>query len=367
MKKPISRPATEDFWRDCFENQDIKQSSEFLPYREYTNTHYYGRNNNSNKNKFKSNHYHNHQNSLNNNNKKKKNNSKEKSQDKTIDNHNLKKIYKNHPLLEENVKTNKIDKELELRKKNAMMRCLGLYAYGVEVKKQKILNDKNNKKEKIRDEISPCTFRPKISKYSKSKQVKYPQMYFNYNKKPKKNNISSNGDYKIHGANHSFDNGFTKKNNVRIKNQNKTIGNDDEDTSYLEECTFKPKITKRNIRKVFDKSNSMANEKDNAEFFIRYARAREEYMIKRFKKLSMKDDSYDSTLLSLASRFNNKQYKIGFNDFYDTRYQKNNKKINLSMNDYKDYPIENKKQIIEKDIITNLRNDLLTIDLNEEE
>ena len=88
------------------------------------------------------------------------------------------------------------------------------------------------------------------------------------------------------------------------------------------------------MRKIFDKSNSMANEKDNAEFFIRYAKAREEYMIKKFKKLSMKDDSYDSTLLSLASRFNNKQYKIGFNDFYDTRYQKNNKKINLSMNDY---------------------------------
>ena len=367
MKKPISKQVMGDFWRDCLENQDVKQFSNFIPYKEYANNHYYGRNNRSNKIKFKNNTYHNYQNSLNINQRKKKINSKDKSNDKTIENNNFMKIYKNHPLLEENVKANEEDKELKLRKKNAMSRCLGLYAYGVEVKKQKVLKDENNKKEKIKDEISPCTFMPKISKYSQSKQVKYPQMYFNYNKKPKKNNISSNGDYKIHGANHSFDNGFTKKNNVRIKNQNKTIGNDDEDTSYLEECTFKPKITKRNIRKVFDKSNSMANEKDNAEFFIRYARAREEYMIKRFKKLSMKDDSYDSTLLSLASKFNNKQYKIGFNDFYDTKYQKNNKKMNLSMDEYKDYPMENKKQIIEKDIINNLRNDLLTLDLNEEE
>ena len=365
MKKPSGKQVTEDFWRDCLDAQDSKQFSELLSYTQYTNTHYYGRNNNSNKNKFNNNY----QNSINiksqYNKRKNKNNIKGRTHDKTIDNNNLKKIYKNHPLLEENVKTNKIERDIELRKKNAMMRCLGLYAYGVEVKKQKFLNDENNKKERIKDEISPCTFRPKLCKYSKPKQVKYP-VYYKNRKKPKNdNNITSNGDYKIHGTNNSYDNGVTKKDNIKVKNKNKTIVNDNEDANYLEECTFKPKITKRNMRKIFDKSNSMANEKDNAEFFIRYAKAREEYMIKKFKKLSMKDDSYDSTLLSLASRFNNKQYKNGLNDLYDTKNQKNKKKINISINDYKDF--ENAKPIIDKDIINNLRNDLLTFDINEEE
>mgnify|MGYP006988919326 CR=1 FL=1 len=272
------------------------------------------------------------------------------------------KVYKNHPILQENIETN-IDKESEMRKKNAMNRCLGLYAYGVEVKKQRLLNDENNKKEKIKDEITPCTFKPKISKYSKSRQNKLnPENYFNFNKKTKnKNNKGySNGDYRI--ASSSYDNGVNK-NAIKIKNQNKTIANDEQDISYVDEYTFKPKIPRRNIKKVFAKSKSLANEKDNAEFFLRYARAREEYMIKKFKKISIKDDSYDTTLLSFANRFNNKHYKNGLKNFYDAKYQKNNNRMNMSM----DSPIVKKNIYIEKDIISNLRNDLLTLDLNEED
>ena len=344
-KKLLTKEVTEDFWRDCLDMNDAQALSEFMSYKKYAN----GRNNLK---RSKNNH------------KKKKNNPKYgNTNNKTIENESFMKVYKNHTILKENVENN-IDKESEMRKKNAMNRCLGLYAYGVEVKKQKLLDDENNKKEKIKDEITPCTFRPKLNKYSKSKQNKInPENYFNYNKKTKnKNNKgNSNGDYRIVSSS-SYDNGVNK-NTIKIKNQNKTIAHDEQDISYMDKYTFKPKIPRKNIKKVFGKSKSLANEKDNAEFFLRYLRAREEYMIKKFKKISIKDDSYDTTLLSLANRFNNKQYKNGLNNNYEIKNKKNNNRMNLSM----DSPIEKKNNYIDKDIISNLRNDLLTLDLNEED
>ena len=356
-KKLITKEVTEDFWRDCLDMQDVKSSSEYIPYRLNTNENRNGRNILK-----KSKNNHNNYANLIQNHKKKKYISKDRNNNKTIENESFMKVYKNHPILQENVKTNKFDKELEMRKKNAMNRCLGLYAYGVEVKKQKLLNDENNKKERMKDEISPCTFRPKISKYAKAKQNKFnPENYFNYNKKSKNYKGNSNGDYRIVSSN-SYDNGIYKH-TIKIKNQNKTIANDEEDISYIGECTFKPKIPRRDIKKVFAKSKSLANEKDNAEFFLRYARAREEYMIKKFKKISVKDDSYDTTLLTLANRFNNKHYKNGLNNFYGVKNQKNNNRMNLSM----DSPTEKKNIYIDKDIISSLRNDLLTLDLNEED
>ena len=361
MKKPISKEITEDFWNDCYENQDSKLMNELLPKKNYSN--YYGRNNNIKKKisiNIKSH-----------NNKKKVKNSSNIINNKTADNPNLSKIYQNHQILKDNIEIQKADnKDLELKRKNAMMRCLGLYAYGVEVKKAKLLNDENNKKEKVKDEMSQCTFRPKIGKYSQSIQSKYnPEL----NHKNKNSNIiNSNGDYKINNTNtNTIENGVTNKKNIKnLKNNNikKKINNyDDEDSDDLEECTFKPKISKKNIKRVFAKSKSLANEKDNAEFILRYTKAREEYMIKKLKKISSKDYSYDMTLFSLANRLNNKNNKNGINDIYDEKIPKN-KKRNISMNDYKDYSVDNKRQInIEPNIINSLRNDLLDIDLNEEE
>ena len=368
MKKPLPKEVTEDFWNDCYENQDSKLINELLQKKNYSG--YYGRNNNIKK-KIKNNKNY----SINiksHNNKKKANNSSNKINNKTEDNPNLSKIYKNHQILKDTIEIQKADKDLELKRKNAMMRCLGLYAYGVEVKKAKLLNDENNKKEKVKDEMSQCTFKPKIGKYSQAVQSKYnPELNYKNNN----NNIisNSNGDYKINNTNtntNTIENGVTKKNVKNLKNNNikKKINNyDDEDSDDLEECTFKPKISKKNIKRVFAKSKSLANEKDIAEFILRYNKAREEYMIKKIKKLSSKDYSYDMTLFSLANRLNNKNNKNGVNDIYDEKFPKN-KKRNMSMNDYKDYSVDNKRQItIEPNIINSLRNDLLDIDLNEEE
>ena len=242
------------------------------------------------------------------------------------------------------------------------MRCHGLYAYGVEVKKAKLLNDENNKKEKIKDEMSKCTFKPKISNYSKNRPNRMSPDW-NYNKninqKNIKKNANQNTEYKKNNRNENLiENGVTKNNKMKIINND-----DEEDSNSLEECTFKPKISKKNIQKVFDKTKSLANEKDNAEFILRYTKAREDYMIKKLKKISTKDDSYDATLLTLAHKFNNKQYKNGSNELIDAKNPNNNQYLR-EHNEY----LENKKKMnISNNIINNLRNNLLDINLNEEE
>ena len=90
-------------------------------------------------------------------------------------------------------------------------------------------------------------------------------------------------------------------------------------------------------------------------------------MIKKLKKLSTKDDSYDTTMLTLADKLNNKQYRNGSNDIIDTKNHSNKKKVYLSMKDYKEYLVDKKKINLSNNIINNLRNDLLDINLNEEE
>jgi hypothetical protein len=360
MKKPISKDITDGFWHDCINEKGLIIDP--LPTNSY-NFNYTGRHKN---NKLRNRGNYNFSMS-----KKKNNNfSTNKTNTKTIDHSFFTKIYKKHPMLKENDNEKKY---IELRKKNAMMRCLGLYAYGVEVKKTKMLNDENHKKERMKEEISPCTFRPKICKYSKNKLMKYiqPDIYKKNKSKKNNNNVLSNGDYKINTTNVNEQcNGVTHKNikNKKFKKNNSTIdNNNEEDSNETDECTFKPKIIKKNIQKIFDKSKSVANEKDNAEFILRYTKAREEYMIKKLKKLSTKDDSYDTTLLTLAQRLNNNQYRNASVDNYDVKYKKNNKKANLSMNDYKDLSNENKRTInIEKNVIDNLRSDLLELNLNEE-
>ena len=105
-KKLLTKEVTEDFWRDCLEMQDDKTSSDFISYKKYAN----GRNNlKRSKN--------NHKNyvSIFQNCKNKKNNSKygNNNNNKTIDNESFMKVYKNHPILQENLETN-IDKESDV-------------------------------------------------------------------------------------------------------------------------------------------------------------------------------------------------------------------------------------------------------------
>ena len=62
-----------------------------------------------------------------------------------------------------------------------------------------------------------------------------------------------------------------------------------------------------------NKSDFLYKEKENAEFILRYTRARDERMIKNIKQLYKKDDSYDYLLNSLTSRIGNREYKNTLN------------------------------------------------------
>ena len=51
----------------------------------------------------------------------------------------------------------------------------------------------------------------------------------------------------------------------------------------------------------------------NSSFILRYKKARDEHMIKRLKKLSEKDDSYNSSFKDLTSRAIDESYKNSLN------------------------------------------------------
>ena len=161
MTNLIPKELTDDFWNDCINTHLSKKIKHIFPYKYISKT--FGRNNYrdaiKNKSKYLINLF-----SFQLNNKSKRNNNSllTKYKHRTIENINFSKIYMKHPMLHEKIIHSQESKELQKRKKNAMLRCHGLYAYGIEVKKEKMLNGENNKKEKMKQEISPCTFRPKI-------------------------------------------------------------------------------------------------------------------------------------------------------------------------------------------------------------
>ena len=351
MSKLISKDLTDDFWNDCNNNQTDTPSKLIFPYKNFSKT--FGRNNYKEKVKNKTKYLLNLYSSQYPNPRAKKNSpSKTKKKHKTLENSNFIKIYRNHPLLHIKPHRSQEEKNFKQRKKNALLRCLGLYAYGIEVKKEKLLNDENAKKEKIKEEILPCTFKPKISKYSSMKKARFLTDANNKIKLKKNDNkINLITDYKSTLS--TNDNGAAKNN---MRNNKHIITQETNELSEKnKECTFMPKIIKRNIDKIFSQSKSLANEKDNDQFFLRYNQARENYMTKKIKQLSSKDESY-STMMALLKNFTHKHHR--------------NKKVRYSKNDYKngnEICWENKRTInVDQSIVLNLRNELLGIDLSDE-
>ena len=353
MTKLISKDLTEDFWNDCTSNQVNTPSEIIFPYKNFSKT--FGRNNFKkkvkNKSKYLINLYSFHYPQT-----KKKNNSVSitKPKNRAIENTNFSKVYKNHPLLHEKNFHSPEERGIKQRQKNALLRCLGLYAYGIEVKKEKLLNDENTKKEKMKEEILPCTFKPKISKYASSKKSRFLTDAINKSKiKKNYKNNNINTEYKTATLS-TNDNGAIKK-DINKNNKYTLTQENNELSENKREYTFRPKIIKRNIDKVFSQSKSLANEKDNVQFFTRLNKARENYMTKKMKQISSKDESYN-TMLEMFNNFSHKHQR--------------NKNVRYSMNDYRNeniYNWENKRTInVDPSVIQSLRNELLNIDLNDE-
>ena len=274
----------------------------------------------------------------------------------------LMKIYNKHPSFIEEMKNQEIKK---IKSKNALNRCLGLYSYGLELQKNMKLNKENSENERKKNDIKLCTFKPKINRkilYVDDKNIikgKYNRVYNNNNKSSEKN---LNNSKKQKGK---------SMENLRNSNYMK-------DKKDFEECTFKPKFVKNpsQIEKILKhrrkNKKSISEIRENEEFILRYTKARDEYLIRRFKKLYKKDDSYDNSLLSLTKRLCNQQYKnylnvnntiLLFGETINT-----NNFIHSSIADFRGLTIANtvpekkKKKI---DYVIGLRKNLHDIDLNE--
>ena len=193
-----------------------------------------------------------------------------------IINNCYKKLRQKIPNLE-NEEKNNISKKLKI--KNSLKRSLLLYSYGLEVLKANKVNASQNKIHKEQEELKLCTWKPKLNKFKKLTKSKIFE-----------NKI--NNEYK---SNKNYD---KKIENIKIDN----------------ECTFWPRINKNpnlNLKKIFNRSKSMLlyTDRDNSSFILRYKKARDEYMIKRFIKLSEKDDSYNSYFKELTSSAIDHSYK----------------------------------------------------------
>ena len=357
MKKFKSKEVTEEFWNDC---TNIKKSSSLEPFDRMISYNKYYKNFGRNKKLDKKNNKDesNSKDKLNlytfqyqsNNSKKKK--SRSKSKNKTTENPDFSRIYKKHPLIHKITTIHsEEEKENKEKKKNALIRCLGLYAYGVEVKKEKLLNEKNIRINRTKEEILKCTFKPKINKSSYSKKAKFLNNFINKSNYIKDENNLSNV-YKISALN-SHDNSENKKKEKKKYYDKYNDNKEEEKISKLEEYTFRPKLYKQNLNKVFHRSKSIENARYSNQFIWRYNKARENYMIKKIKKLSNKDECYETLLVEYDDITNRNEVNNNFSPTIDRNKNNHlNNKINI-------------KSI--KNVIQTLRKELLEINLNDEE
>ena len=166
-------------------------------------------------------------------------------------------------------------------------------------------------------------------------------------------------------------------NNKMKKGKSMEYVRNDNYKNDFEKCTFKPKDPtqiERMLKNRRKNKKSISDRRVNEEFILRYTKARDEYLIRRFIKLNKKDDSYDNSLLSLTKRLCNQQYKnylnvnntiLLFGETINT-----NNFIHSSIADFRGLTIaktvpERKKQKI--NYIIGLRKNLHNIDLNESE
>ena len=165
-----------------------------------------------------------------------------------------------------------LEKEKKKKGKNLGIKKL----YNEEMKKRKKREKENQERKQmiIDKELSLYTFKPKILKRKKDDNVIYRKYYEKDIKKIKN----------LRNGNKSEDNIKTERNKVEKKSKEKK-------------------------KKKLKKSQSFFDEKENAQFILRYVKARDEKMMKEIQKLYKKDDSYSYYLNTVTSRLGNNEYK----------------------------------------------------------
>lgn len=279
----------DDFWKDCIDNQN----NLLLKYK-YKEGNIKFRNNN-NLNSFKSNNIIDRKKNLN-----KKNIVKNRT---TVYFSAVNKIYeklnKNHPELFQN-KPNKDKKRIQ----NSMLKSIALYNDGISKKKLIEKNMEENYQKKLNKELSLCTFRPKISKRK------------------------SEGEYLNPFYKRIYERDLGKI--QKSKKLNRSV-----------EVIKKEKIlnNKSKIRSNNTQSHIIFTGRENAQFILRYTKARDEKMFKKMKTIYKKDDSYDYYLNTITSRIGNSEYKNTLNvnnvlQLYGEKITRNNF-INSYIGDFK--------------------------------
>ena len=355
MNNDKSSPNIDDFWEDCQdaknasfknlnnspENLKLKNIGGTINYQLRTSKYNMSKDNNTTKNSTNSN-------------SRSVNFQKPKKNQCNFNSPCSETTYKNlsnkYPEIYEIIEQEKNNNNKKLKSKKALLRCYGLYSYGVEIKKNIEYNKEQNDIKKQNDELSLCTFKPKINK--KLNYVEHQRNIFlknNYRRSKKKL------------ANNSLD---------KIRD----IRKEEEDLKL----TFKPIIKYRlESNKVFNNTPKFIKDKENAEFILRYTKARDENLIKKCNLLYRKDDCFKNSLLTLATRICDEQYKNCLNVnhvlsmFGETVYDRN-KKVNASICDFKGLTIteedssshHKKRNKTSKSTIVELRKSLQKINLD---
>ena len=248
-------------------------------------------------------------------------------------------------------KSNNINNKKKIE--NSFLKSIILYEEGLAKKQLIEKNMKDNYKNQINKELSLCTFRPKISKRKNEDEYNNPVYKRLYERDLSKNQKCK----RLHKS-------------MEFINKNKLINIESENENNFRKMKEKSNKSKRIHN---NKSESFFTKKENAEFILRYTKARDEKMIKRFKKLYRKDDSYDYYLNTLTSRVGNNEYKNSLNvnniiPLYGETVSRNNF-ANSQIGEFKGLSFDEDTHIKHKNkdkklIMNDIRKGLMEINLN---
>ena len=167
-------------------------------------------------------------------------------------------FYIKHPEIYKEVQVKEMEK---LKRKCAEERCLNMYAYAIQQQEYQQNLRNEHKLKQIEDELQECTWKPKLNKRTKAQEKKINQ---------------------IGTSVYDRDQNRSKKNKQKHLKQ-LTVNNSYDDileTSDMNKFRFRPRVNSNpNLEKMF--KNSFLTKRENAEFVMRYYKAREESLSKR--------------------------------------------------------------------------------------
>lgn len=189
----------------------------------------------------------------------------------------LNNFYNKHPdIYKEEVVNEKKEKE---KRKNAELRCHNMYAYGLQQQNYLMSVYNENQSQKIKSEIEECTWKPKINKISKKTEKKIKSIGSTIYQRDQTRLIKNKQK-------------IFRRTSVNNNNNDNSL-----DSSFGKDILFHPRVNSNpNLNRMFNKS--LLSNRENAEFVMRYAKAREEHLSKRDKIIYSKDNSINASISS---------------------------------------------------------------------